>query len=146
MYKPILEDYNYALTFGKLPNIKALEKLPVTTEDVGIVAQTVIAEKFYQFDYNGDVVPKMVDRGVWSPETAQSGAPYRLVQHELAKPSGSEYTLLEQHTVYHLGSSGAVCQIRQPMNRNGTPRRGDSLRATAGIRSSSHYQVGRHSS
>lgn len=103
VYKPILEDYNYALTFGKLPNIKALEKLPVTTEDVGIVAQTVIAEKFYQFDYNGDVVPNKVDRGGWSLETAQSGAPYRFVQHELAKPSGSEYTLLEQHTVYHLG-------------------------------------------
>ena len=103
VYKPILEDYNYALTIGKLPNIKALEKLPVTTEDVGIVAQTVIAEKFYQFDYNGDVVPNKVDRGAWSLETAQSGAPYRLVQHELAKPSGSEYTLLEQHTVYHLG-------------------------------------------
>lgn len=103
VYKPILEDYNYALTIGKLPNIKALEKLPVTTEDVGIVAQTVIAEKFYQFDYNGDVVPNKVDRGAWSLETAQSGAPYRFVQHELAKPSGSEYTLLEQHTVYHLG-------------------------------------------
>ena len=103
VYKPILEDYNYALTIGKLPNIKALEKLPVTTEDVGIVAQTVIAEKFYQFDYNGDVIPNKVDRGVWSLETAQSGAPYRFVQHELAKPSGSEYTLLEQHTVYHLG-------------------------------------------
>lgn len=103
VFKPILEDYNYALTIGKLPNIKALEKLPVTTEDVGIVAQTVIAEKFYQFDYNGDVVPSKVDRGVWSLETAQSGAPYRFVQHELSKPSGSEYTLLEQHTVYHLG-------------------------------------------
>lgn len=103
VYKPILEDYNYALTIGKLPNIKALEKLPVTTEDVGIVAQTVIAEKFYQFDYNGDVVPNKVDRGVWSLETAQSGAPYRFVQYELSKPSGSEYTLLEQHTVYHLG-------------------------------------------
>ena len=103
VFKPILEDYNYALTIGKLPNIKALEKLPVTTEDVGIVAQTVIAEKFYQFDYNGDVVPNKVDRGVWSLETAQSGAPYRFVQYELSKPSGSEYTLLEQHTVYHLG-------------------------------------------
>ena len=103
VYKPILEDYNYALTIGKLPNIKALEKLPVTTEDVGIVAQTVIAEKFYQFDYNGDVIPNKVDRGVWSLETAQSGAPYRFVQYELSKPSGSEYTLLEQHTVYHLG-------------------------------------------
>lgn len=103
VFKPILEDYNYALTIGKLPNIKALEKLPVTTEDVGIVAQTVIAENFYQFDYNGDVIPSKVDRGVWSLETAQSGAPYRFVQHELSKPSGSEYTLLEQHTVYHLG-------------------------------------------
>lgn len=103
VYKPILEDYNYALTIGKLPNIKALEKLPVTTEDVGIVAQTVIAEKFYQFDYNGDVIPNKVDRGIWSLETAQSGAPYRFVQHELSKPSGSEYTMLEQHTVYHLG-------------------------------------------
>ena len=103
VYKPILEDYNYALTIGKLPNIKALEKLPVTTEDVGIVAQTVIAEKFYQLDHNGDVIPNKVDRGIWSLETAQSGAPYRFVQHELAKPSGSEYTLLEQHTVYHLG-------------------------------------------
>lgn len=103
VYKPILEDYNYALTIGKLPNIKALEKLPVTTEDVGLVAQTVIAEKFYQLDHNGDVIPNKVDRGIWSLETAQSGAPYRFVQHELAKPSGSEYTLLEQHTVYHLG-------------------------------------------
>ena len=103
VYKPILEDYNYALTIGKLPNIKALEKLPVTTEDVGVVAQTVIAEKFYQFDHNGDVIPNKVDRGAWSLETAQSGAPYRFVQHELSKPSGSEYTLLEQHTVYHLG-------------------------------------------
>lgn len=103
VYKPILEDYNYALTIGKLPNIKALEKLPVTTEDVGIVAQTVIAEKFYQLDHNGDVIPSKVDRGIWSLETAQSGAPYRFVQHELSKPSGSEYTLLEQHTVYHLG-------------------------------------------
>lgn len=67
------------------------------------MAQTVIAEKFYQLDHNGDVIPNKVDRGVWSLETAQSGAPYRFVQHELAKPSGSEYTLLEQHTVYHLG-------------------------------------------
>lgn len=103
VYKPKLEDYNYALTIGKLPNLKVLEQLPVTTDDVGIVSQTVIAEKFYQFDYNGDVVPNKVDRGEWSLQVAQSGAPYRFIQHELTKPSGSEYALLEQHTVYHLG-------------------------------------------
>ena len=103
VYRPILEDYNYSISIGRFPRTKALEKLPISENETGVMAQTVIAEKFYQLDHNGDVVPNKVDRGVWSLETAQSGAPYRFVQHELAKPSGSEYTLLEQHTVYHLG-------------------------------------------
>lgn len=103
VYKPILEDYNYSISIGRFPRTKALEKLPISENETGVMAQTVIAEKFYQLDHNGDVVPNKVDRGVWSLETAQSGAPYRFVQYELAKPSGSEYTLLEQHTVYHLG-------------------------------------------
>lgn len=103
VYKPILEDYNYALTIGKLPNLKALEQLPVTTDNVGIVAQTIIAERFYQFDYNGDVVPNKVDRGEWSLEVAQGEQPYRNVQHERLTESGTTYTLLEQHTVYHYG-------------------------------------------
>ena len=103
VYKPILEDYNYSISIGRFPRTKALEKLPISENETGVMAQTVIAEKFYQLDHNGDVVPNKVDRGVWSLETAQSGAPYRFVQHELSKPSGSEYTLLEQHTVYHLG-------------------------------------------
>ena len=103
VYKPILEDYNYSISIGRFPHTKALEKLPISENETGVMAQTVIAEKFYQLDHNGDVIPNKVDRGIWSLETAQSGAPYRFVQHELAKPSGSEYTLLEQHTVYHLG-------------------------------------------
>ena len=103
VFKPILEDYNYSISIGRFPRTKALEKLPISENETGVMAQTVIAEKFYQLDHNGDVIPNKVDRGVWSLETAQSGAPYRFVQHELSKPSGSEYTLLEQHTVYHLG-------------------------------------------
>lgn len=103
VFKPILEDYNYSISIGRFPRTKALEKLPISENETGVMAQTVIAEKFYQLDHNGDVIPNKVDRGAWSLETAQSGAPYRLVQHELAKPSGREYTLLEQHTVYHLG-------------------------------------------
>ena len=103
VYKPILEDYNYSISIGRFPHTKALEKLPISENETGVMAQTVIAEKFYQLDHNGDVIPSKVDRGIWSLETAQSGAPYRFVQHELSKPSGSEYTLLEQHTVYHLG-------------------------------------------
>lgn len=103
VYKPILEDYNYAVSIGKLPDIKALEKLPVTTQNMGVVAETIIAEKFYQFDYNGDVVPNKVDRGEWSLEVAQSEQPYRNVQHERLTEAGTTYTLLEQHTVYHYG-------------------------------------------
>lgn len=103
VYKPILEDYNYALTIGKLPNIKALEKIPVTTNDVGVVSQIGIFERIYQFDYNGDVVPNKIDRGQWSLATAQGSTPYRMVTHESQTPTGNTYTLLEQHTVYHLG-------------------------------------------
>ena len=110
VYKPILEDYNYSISIGRFPRTKALEKLPISENETGVMAQTVIAEKFYQLDHNGDVIPNKVDRGIWSLETAQSGAPYRFVQHELAKPSGSEYTLLEQHTVYHLGWNGQYGQ------------------------------------
>lgn len=103
VFKPVLEDYNYALTVGKLPNIKALEQLPVTTDDVGIVAQTIITENLYQYDYNGDIVPKRVNRGLWSLATAQSDKPYRNVQYEANRPTGTTYTLLEQHTVSHYG-------------------------------------------
>lgn len=104
VYKPLLEDYNYALTIGKLPDIKALENLPVSTDDVGIVAQTVIAEKIYQFDWNGDVVPAKVDRGEWSLAVAQGSRPYRFVQHVREYPDGvHKYTQLEQHTVYRHG-------------------------------------------
>ena len=132
--------------YRQISPYEALEKLPISENETGVMAQTVIAEKFYQLDHNGDVIPNKVDRGVWSLETAQSGAPYRFVQHELAKPSGSEYTCWNSIRSTTLAASGAVCQIRQRMNRNGTPRHGDSLRATVGIRSSSPFQAGRHSS
>lgn len=103
VYKPILEDYNYAISVGKFPNIKALDNLPVTTEDVGVMAKTIVCERLYQYDYNGDVISNKVDRGQWSLATAQGNTPYRRVTHETQTPAGSTYTLLEQHTVYHLG-------------------------------------------
>ena len=101
--KPVLEDYNYALSVGKFPNIKALDKLPISKDEVGIMAQTIVVENLYQYDYNGDVMARKVNRGAWAREVAVSDKPYRNVQHETNKPTGTEYTLLEQHTVYHLG-------------------------------------------
>lgn len=104
VYKPILEDYNYAISIGKFPNIKALDNLPVSQTDVGVMAKTIICEKLYQYDYNGDVISKKVDRGEWSLEVAQSENPYRFISHDKEYPDGTHtYTELEQHTVYHYG-------------------------------------------
>lgn len=104
VYKPILEEYNYAISIGKFPNISALENLPVTTEDVGIMAKTIVCERLYQYDYNGDVISNKVDRGEWSLSVAQSEQPYRFIQNEKIYPDGvHKYTELEQHTVYHYG-------------------------------------------
>lgn len=104
VYKPILEDYNYAISIGKFPNIKALENLPVTTDDVGVMAKTIVCERLYQYDYNGDVISNKVDRGEWSLSVAQSEQPYRFIQNEKIYPDGlHKYTELEQHTVYHYG-------------------------------------------
>lgn len=105
VFKPILEDYNYALTLGKLPDIDALKNLPVTPgKDVGIVAQTIIAEKIYRFDYNGDIQSNKVDRGEWSLAVAQSDKPYRYVQHERLYPDGeTTFVELEQHTAWYYG-------------------------------------------
>lgn len=104
VYKPILEDYNYAISIGKFPNIKALDNLPVTTEDVGVMAKTIVCERLYQYDYNGDVISNKVDRGEWSLTVAQSEQPYRFIQHDRLYPDGQHtFTELEQHTVYHYG-------------------------------------------
>lgn len=103
VFKPILEDYNYALTLGKLPDIKALKSLPVTTDMVGLVAQTIIAQDFYQFDYNGKLVTNKIDRGEWSLEVAQGDAPYRFITYENTSTAGRIYNVLQQHTVWHLG-------------------------------------------
>ena len=104
VYKPILEDYNYAISIGKFPQIKAIENLPISDTDVGIMAKTIVCEQLYQYDYNGDVIPKKVDRGQWSLSVAQSEQPYRFIQNEKTYPDGQHtYTELEQHTVYHYG-------------------------------------------
>lgn len=103
VYKPILEDYNYGLTLGKIPKLKALEKIPVSEGELGVVAQTIIAQNFYQFDYNGNIVNKRVPRGAWSLEVAQGAYPYRFITKQYESPNGTEYVQLEQHTVEHYG-------------------------------------------
>lgn len=102
--KPILEDYNYGVVIGKLPNTAALEQIPVAKDDLGIMADVVIARKFYEFDGNGKLITKVVDRGEWSLSVAQSENPYRYMTHENTNDAtGQRFVTLEQHAVWHLG-------------------------------------------
>lgn len=67
------------------------------------MAKTIVAENFYQADWNGDIISKKVDRGEWSLAVAQGESPYRNVSHEVTLENQSVVTQLEQHTVYHYG-------------------------------------------
>ena len=54
----ILEDYNYALTLGRFPNVKMIEKLPIGPTDVGVMSKIGVFEKIYEADWNGTIIPK----------------------------------------------------------------------------------------
>lgn len=103
VFKPILEDYNYALTLGRFPNVKMIEKLPIGPLDVGVMSKIGVFEKIYEADWNGTIIPKKVDRGEWSLETAQGDEPYRFVDYETLLENQKVITTLEQHTAYHYG-------------------------------------------
>lgn len=103
VFRPILEDYNYALTLGRFPNVKMIEKLPIGSTDVGVMSKIGVFEKIYEADWNGTIIPKKVDRGEWSLTTAQGGEPYRFVDYETLLENQKVITTLEQHTVYHYG-------------------------------------------
>lgn len=101
--KPALEDYNYALSVGKFPRIQAIEDIGLPEDAVGVMAETIVAQHIYQYDYNGDVVPSVVDRGLWSKAVAESDKPYRNITIETMRPNGTKYTLLEQHAAWRFG-------------------------------------------
>lgn len=103
VFKPILVDYNYALTLGRFPNVKMIEKLPIGPTDVGVMSKIGVFEKIYEADWNGTIIPKKVDRGEWSLATAQGDEPYRFVDYETFLENQKVITTLEQHTVYHYG-------------------------------------------
>lgn len=103
VYKPILEQYNYALAIGRLPNLDTFKNLPIGKDDMAIYAKHGIFENLWKIDYNGDISAKEVNRGSWSLETSQGDKPYRCIVNEVETPNGSRTNILEVHTVYHLG-------------------------------------------
>ena len=103
VFKPILEDYNYEISIGKFPDIKAISHLPIPKNAKGVMAQIGIFNKLYEYDYNGYIVTKKVPRDEWSLAVAQSDAPYRYITSDEVSENGTKYNELEQHVVEHLG-------------------------------------------
>ena len=69
--KPILENYNYGMVFGDMPEfVKSLD-LPIVKGRDYLYAAGIITQDIIQIDYHGKPVVDYVDRGPWS-EAADS--------------------------------------------------------------------------
>lgn len=112
VFKPILEQYNYALSIGKLPELDIFKGLPVNKDDMCVYSKNIIAQNYYKVDANGIVSTNEVFRGEWSSSVALGAAPYRRIVNEITSGTGTQINVLEIHTVYHLGCKWA-CLIDQ---------------------------------
>lgn len=107
VYKPMLDEHNYALAIGKLPKLKMFENLPIGEDDMCLYGKNVIAQNYYKIDFNGNISASEVSRGEWSASVAVSDSPYRRVVNVVETPNGSKVNVMEVHTVYNLGCKWA---------------------------------------
>lgn len=107
VFKPILEQYNYALSIGKLPELDIFKGLPVSKDDMCVYSKNVIAQNYFKVDANGVVSTNEVFRGEWSANVASGASPYRRLVNNVTTGTGTIVNVLELHTVYHLGCKWA---------------------------------------
>lgn len=105
--KPILEEYYYTLSIGKLPELEKFKALPIGKEDTAVYAKNIVAENYYQIDASGNVQTQEVYRGAWSADVAAGDQPYRRIVNDVTTPTGSTSHVLAVHTVYHRGCKWA---------------------------------------
>lgn len=71
--KPILENYNYGMVFGTVPDfIKSLD-LPLVPGRDYMYAAGIVTQDIIQIDYQGKPVVSYVDRGQWDVDTLYYG-------------------------------------------------------------------------
>lgn len=64
--KPILDDYNYGMVFGDMPEfVKSLD-LPIVKGRDYLYAAGIITQDIIQIDYHGKPIVDFVDRGPWA--------------------------------------------------------------------------------
>lgn len=78
--KPVLEQNNYYMILGRLPNLDLFDNLPVNYKHSYIFARAGIFGELYRVDWQGLPVQELVDRGLWSAEVASSDNPYTNTQ------------------------------------------------------------------
>lgn len=78
--KPVLEQNNYYMILGRLPNLDLFDNLPVNYKHSYIFARAGIFGELYRVDWQGLPVQELVDRGFWSAEVASSDKPYTNTQ------------------------------------------------------------------
>ena len=80
--KPILEQSNYAMSIGKLPKLDIFKDLPINYDQPYIYARGAIIQDLYRLDYEGNIRKEIIDRGLWSLETAKT-KPYWCTEIEV---------------------------------------------------------------
>lgn len=78
--KPVLEQNNYYMILGRLPNLDLFDNLPVNYKHSYIFARAGIFGELYRVDWQGLPLQELVDRGFWSAEVASSDNPYTNTQ------------------------------------------------------------------
>lgn len=78
--KPVLEQNNYYMLLGRLPNLDLFDNLPINYKHSYIFARAGIFGELYRVDWQGLPVQELVDRGFWSAEVASSENPYTNTQ------------------------------------------------------------------
>ena len=68
--KPILENYNYGMAFGNLPDFLKTLGLPLVKGRPYLYAAGIVTQDIIQIDYQGKPIVTYVDRGQWSATAA----------------------------------------------------------------------------
>ena len=68
--KPILENYNYGMVFGDLPDFLKTLGLPLVKDRPYLYAAGIVTQDIIQIDYRGKPIVTYVDRGQWSATAA----------------------------------------------------------------------------
>lgn len=126
--KPILDEWNYGVTIGELPDfVKRYTDVSSVLEQVGehtdwLYAQGIVVGKFIKVDIHGKPEVTIVDCGDWvdgaTLQPSERTARYGIYLHEGWNPTAQQY---ETHDVWH-DNARWRCLIEQPIVIDGNVR------------------------